>query len=254
MKFIDVHTHIDFYDNPQDILFNYNEESILTIFMTYLPEIFEKHRMELETTPNVRIALGYHPSMILNYEFKKDIFLNNLDFTNYIGEIGLDYNISRDEKIHEKQRSIFDFITKQTNYNKILSIHSKKAEKDVLNILIKNKVKHAIFHWYNGSLTLIDDIIDEGYYFSINYQMLISQKGQKIIKRIPIDRILFETDGPFIKYNSSPIKPNNIKLIYNEMNTFFDINNIDEILYNNFKQLLQNRQNYEKDCITKTWN
>lgn len=54
-----------------------------------------------------------------------------------------------------------------------------------------------IFHWYSGAVGLISDIIEQGYYFSINEAMTLSKNGQAIIEKIPKERILTESDAPY---------------------------------------------------------
>jgi TatD DNase family protein len=63
-------------------------------------------------------------------------------------------------------------------------------------------IRNVIFHWYCGPLSLIPEIISEGYYFSINEAMTLSISGKKIIERIPADRILTESDAPFNRKNN----------------------------------------------------
>src|SRR5690606_10793705 len=96
---------------------------------------------------------------------------------------------------------------------KILSIHSRKAEKEVLDLLVKNNIQSAIFHWYSGGLNLIDEIVKKGYYFSINPAMVKSVSGRKIISKIPKEFILTETDGPFIEENNSSLKPGQVQTV-----------------------------------------
>ena len=83
-----------------------------------------------------------------------------------------------------------------------MSVHSRKAENEVLDILKKHSVKNVIFHWYTGPLGLIEDIVNAGYYFSINEAMTKTISGKKIIDKIPQNRILTETDFPYNKQST----------------------------------------------------
>ena len=239
--YIDTHTHIDFYDNPHDIAKRYNYNEIFTLFMTYLPEIFEKHLHDFNSYEYIRLALGFHPAMVLNYKFNKELFIKNLKKTFYIGEIGLDYSITKDVKLIEKQLDIFSFITKVAAENKILSIHSRKAESETLDVLRVNKVKHAIFHWYSGGLSVIDRILNEGYFFSVNHKMTQTKSGKKILSKIPLDRLLIETDGPFVKYNGNVLSPEMVKYTYKELSNIYKCVDIKEVVFENFLKLLKSR-------------
>ena len=75
MNYIDFHIHIDFYDKPEDIIEKYENHRIYCLFVTNLPELFEKHYKSTAKYKYVRLALGYHPEMISQYEFNKDLFI-----------------------------------------------------------------------------------------------------------------------------------------------------------------------------------
>ena len=80
---------------------------------------------------------------------------------------------------------------------KIVSVHSRKAERELLDLLCEYDIKNVIFHWYSGPIGLIPSILSCGYYFSVNESMTLSKNGQKIIENIPKPRILTETDAPY---------------------------------------------------------
>ena len=61
----------------------------------------------------------------------------------------------------------------------------------------------VVFHWYSGTLKTLDTAIERGHFFSINPAMLLSKKGRTIVERIPTDRALTESDGPFINVSES---------------------------------------------------
>ena len=84
---------------------------------------------------------------------------------------------------------------------KIISIHSVRSDKDVLDILEKydcTKRNKCILHWYSGTLKQLDRAIKLDCFFSINEYMLNSPNGRSIIQRIPVERLLVESDAPFI--------------------------------------------------------
>src|SRR5690606_31942578 len=125
--------------------------------------------------------------------------------TRYIGEVGLD-NSNKTPNDYFTQRHVFEKIinTCADQTGKILTVHSRKAENDVINVIGNNFPGKVILHWYSGSIGNLEKAIEYGYYFSINYPMTQSESGKKIVRRIPIDRILLESDGPFISLESKP--------------------------------------------------
>lgn len=240
MKYADFHVHIDHYNDPKEILDYCEENQILTLFVTNLPEIFEKHRKYFKGYKNMRLALGYHPDLISfkEFQFNEQLFVSQLLMTKYIGEVGLDFS-KHNLDYKEKQIEVFQKIVfLGSMMDKIFTVHSRKAEKEVFEILKKFNVKKAIFHWYTGPLKLIQEILGSGYYFSVNIGMLKSSNGQKILKKLPLDRIIIESDGPFTKYQNKVSTPKEIEKIYKEFENFYQVEDLKNIIFNNIKKLL----------------
>lgn len=234
---IDFHFHIDYYEDYKKKYEDINKNKIYTLCVTNMPELYGVIRDIFEETKYIKFALGFNPQLAESEKFNKKIFNKYLNSTKYIGEVGLDYS-NRYIGSKEKQIEIFEYICSvASNKNKILSVHSRNSEDDVLAILSKNNIKNAVFHWYTGKLTTLDKIIDGGYYLSINYEMLKSKKGLSIIKRIPLDRILVESDGPFTKVENKVCEPQNLHLIYEKLNEILSVDS-KKIVNDNFKALL----------------
>lgn len=236
MGYVDLHVHIDFYSNPTELANEYENLKIYTIFVTYLPEIFLKTRHKYENYKYVRMALGFHPDMVGEYSFDKSEFEKSLKYTRYIGEVGLDFSGSN-QQFKNEQLDIFNQIT-SPKYNKgnVYSIHSRKAESEVLEILKRNNVKNAIFHWYTGGKKTLKDIASSGYFFSVNHKMLTSKNGREIIQSIPKSQLLFETDGPFARKDKKIVYPKDLKEIYWDFEKV--IPDFEKIVFSNFKRLL----------------
>jgi len=181
-----------------------------------------------------------HPLYAQYHKSEFNLFLKNIDKTSYIGEIGLDFS---SDGISTKSIQIesFEMILQTVSHmKKILSIHSRKAEMEILDLLKKYKIKNAIFHWYTGSVKLIDSIVDSGYFFSINPKMIKSKNGAEIISKIPLDRLLTESDGPFIQINQMPINPWDIKVVLNYISETRQISYVDveKQIKSNFNNLI----------------
>lgn len=230
------------YKNPHSIAEESERLGIVTIGMTLLPSHFELGFEHVKQYKKVRLALGMHPlkSELHKSEFNK--FLFYLDKTSYIGEIGLDF--SR-EGINHKELQIESFkriLSSISGKPKIVSLHSRRAEKEVLQLLIENNISNAIFHWYSGSISLIDEIAKHGFYFSINPAMIKSENGKKIIERIPKHLILTETDGPYITIKDNLVRPKDVELVeeFLAKNWRSTLSEIDKQIHNNFSCLVKN--------------
>lgn len=222
---IDMHCHYDMIPDPENYLEQHEVAGDIIIGMTNTPSHFEIGCPHVRKYKNIRLSLGFHPQLAEENKLELSKFSFLLPSTSYVGEIGLDFN---KYFINSKsvQLSSFDYICAcLSGHKKIISIHSRMAERYVVEILRKYNIATPIFHWYSGPLNLIPQVIDLGGYFSINEAMTLSEKGRKIISKIPLDRLLTESDAP---YNG---KSNILQAL---KNLHIDT----EIIYNNFKTLI----------------
>jgi TatD DNase family protein len=196
----DVHLHLDLYPNAAEIIKHITDFKSYTIAVTNLPVLFDQAVKKYKDQKYIRFALGLHPELINQYTEQIPLFFERLKDCRYIGEIGLDFK-KKDAYSKKLQIDTFNKIIDDCNKygGKILSIHSRSAAKDVIDIIGSNFNGKVIFHWFSGSLTELERAINNNYFFSINGDMVNSKKGQIIIRTIPANRLLIESDGPFTK-------------------------------------------------------
>jgi TatD DNase family protein len=205
--------------------------------MTNLPSHFQMGVNHIRRYKYIRLALGLHPLRATEHAKEYSKFKQYLDMTSYIGEVGLDF--SREGfSTKEIQIKSFEFVLDCVkSKNKILSLHSRRAEKETLEMLTEKGVENAIFHWYSGSLSVLRDIVNAGFFFSINSAMIQSDNGKKIIENIPKELILTETDFPFIE-NS------NIEKVHSYLSTLWNlsVDKVEQVVSNNFFGLIRKMQ------------
>lgn len=194
---IDTHCHFDMMPNPEAYISAKEKVGDIVIGMTNLPSHFKMGFPHVKRYKHIRLALGLHP--LLASENKNELPLFNclLDQTSYIGEIGLDFSKEGLSTKEDQISTLRKLLEKLEGRKKIISVHSRKAEKELFDLLCEYNINNVIFHWYSGPIDLIPSIISKGYYFSINEAMTISKNGPTIIKKIPRSRILTESDAPF---------------------------------------------------------
>lgn len=195
---MDAHMHFDLYDNREQVLQYVKNQKSYTIAVTNLPQLFTRYKKICEGNEYVQLALGFHPELVYEYKSQELLFKELVDETGYIGEVGLDFTKKSKEEIDVQIEVFTKIISWCTGKKKILSVHSRNAEKKVLDLLEKFDGV-VILHWYSGGITELNRAINRGYYFSINHQMLQSKNGRKIIECIPVEKILLESDAPFTK-------------------------------------------------------
>lgn len=211
---IDAHCHIDLYSKPTEVADRANRANVLTVLVTNLPSAFEKSYPHIKQFPNIRLALGLHPLLASQHQAERKSFQSLINKTSYVGEIGLDFSPAgfqtKDIQL-DSFRFIFNTINKKP---KFITLHSRRAESAMLDLLEEvNYPFPVVFHWYSGSVSVLEKAVEKGHYFSINTAMIESPNGQKIINRIPPERILTESDGPFVKYKSRIVEPTDVSIV-----------------------------------------
>lgn len=242
MDLIDTHFHLDFYRDHKYWYDYINQNRQYTLCVTNSPGVYHSCKRLYPETKYLKFALGFNPKSIVFEKFDKRLFNHLIGEAKYIGEVGLDFTGNLKER-REEQLQCFDYICSSINENQVLSVHSKNAEKAVCDILKKHKVKKTILHWYSGNLETLKELIEYGYYFSINTSMLQSIKGQKILKSIPKNRLLIESDGPFTKVNNQKYNPSKLQEVYSQIGAFLESPEINKLVWQNFKDLITQGKN-----------
>ncbi len=239
---IDTHCHLDMYKNPHSLCKEVDRKGITVIGMTNLPSHYEIGKSQISNYKRIRLALGLHPLLAKDHINEYHIFNKYIDSTSYIGEVGLDFS---KEGISTKDIQIksFEFVlNKITDKKKLLSIHSRQAEKETLYYLDKYKVQKAIFHWYSGTVKILLEIFKSGYYASVNPVMLKSQKGRNVISNIPREKILTESDGPYTMVKNRSLTPSDVREVYEYLAGIWNIN-LNEVksqIKSNFNNIISN--------------
>ena len=118
-----------------------------------------------------------------------------------IGETGLDYFYSADTKAVQLQ-SFVDHIRVANALSKPLIIHTRDAREDTLSLLREHKAPETIgvLHCFTESLAMAQDAIDMGFYISISGIVTFNSADElrEVVKAVPLERLLIETDSPWL--------------------------------------------------------
>ena len=149
----------------------------------------------------VYAAVGYHPEAVNNdTAFDEEQMLNFIkeDRVVAIGEIGLDYYW--DTTFKEKQIEMFE---RQLQFAAAHSlpviIHDREAHADTLQLIKKHKPK-GVLHCFSGSVEMAKEVVELGLYIGVGGVVTFknSKKIVEVIKELPLERILLETDAPYL--------------------------------------------------------
>lgn len=128
-----------------------------------------------------------------------------------IGEIGLDYHWKYGTR--EKQLFLFEEQMKlASSIGTPVLIHDRDADEDIIDVIGRLPLERCgIIHCFDGSLGLMDTALDNGYFISFagNLTFKSNSSLRDALKRVPLDRLLFETDSPYLTPVPHRGKPNN---------------------------------------------
>ena len=208
MRLFDTHAHIN------DERFNEDREQMLAdcfaagVEYIMIPsvnrETCESGIALAETYDNIYAAVGVHPCDAADMTdddlaYYKDMALHH-DKVRAVGEIGLDYYW--DEPARDIQQRVFrQQMDLAQEVNLPILIHDRDAHGDTMDILREYKGKvWGVFHCYSGSWEMARQAIDLGYYISFAGPVAFknSHSLKEVAAQVPMDRILIETDSPYL--------------------------------------------------------
>ena len=244
---IDTHLHLykEYYKDIDKVIKEAKENKVYYLINNGCEKNSNKEVIEsIVKYRNVYGAIGIHPEEVENYSLEDIEYIkNNINNAKIvaIGEIGLDYHYSKDNK--EKQIDLFEKqlkIAEETNMPVI--IHSRESTEDTINILKKYQVK-GVIHSFSGSLEVAKIYINMGFLLGINGVITFKNCNLKdIIKDIGIENIILETDAPYLTPTPNRGKQNAPKHILDIAKYIADVLNISleeviKVTTNNVKKI-----------------
>ena len=235
---VDVHAHLDKFSSEDIKKILKKCKNFFVIINNGLDHETNKKTIDLSKKYKVvKVALGLYPSEAIKHsekEIKKEIEFIKKFKPFCVGEIGLDFTYGS----KEKQIKVFKMMLELAEDLEVpVIIHSRKAEKEVIDILKKYRVK-AVLHCFSGNKKLINEAEKMGCMFSIPCVVVRSKHFQNLVRSVSLSKILTETDAPYL----SPIKgklnePCNIKQTIKKISQIkdVDVKEIEKIIFLNYK-------------------
>jgi TatD DNase family protein len=207
----DFHCHVDLFPDPIAAISAREAARIMTLAVTTTPKAWGQNRKWTAGKSYVHSAVGLHPELVADRHAEIDLLERLMAETPFIGEIGLDGSASHRASL-PAQRSVFTRVLKEAQRlgGRVLSIHSRRAAKDVVECLAANVSTDRvlpILHWFSDSAVTAQQAARLGCYFSINHRMLESASGLALVRGLPTDRLLTETDAPFTALQNRQVEP-----------------------------------------------
>lgn len=206
---IDFHCHLDLYPVGLEVARQANQRNDFTLVVTTSPRAYHATSRIFGGLSRLHVALGLHPEVAEAKAAELDALIAGIREARFIGEIGLDGSLP-----HRKSLPLQEHIFKAAlsecarQGGRVMSIHSRGAEQKVVQyIALSGSVGVPVLHWFSGTLGTLEDACKLGCWFSVGPAMLAGEKGRRLASRMPMNRVLPETDGPFAKVGAKPLMP-----------------------------------------------
>lgn len=256
MELIDTHAHIyleQFKDDIKEVLSNAINSSISRIYLPNIDASTINSMMDLETEfpDRCRAIIGLHPCSV-NADFEEELkiiedWLGKRSFAG-IGETGTD--LYWDKTYRHQQIESLEI---QVNWAKIHDIPIVLHSRDSLDLSIQIIEKNhsiglsGIFHCFTGSLEQANRIIDMGFFLGIGGVVTFKNSGLgSIIKDVPLEKIVLETDSPYLTphpYRGKRNEPAYLNLIAQRLAEIYetDISTIADITTDNARKVFKEK-------------
>ena len=196
---IDAHIHLEIYgEEAAGALAEIAEYRIFSVSVALDPASYEAAKQLAADCPFVLPAFGIHPELAPQHLDRLDQLAPLVAETPLIGEIGLDHHYVKDAAAYPAQMRVLEFfLDAARDQDKVVNLHTKGAEPEIVLALRRFETRRAIVHWYSGPMDSLRELADLGVYFSVGVEVLRSDAIREIARVIPPDRLLTETDNPF---------------------------------------------------------
>jgi len=251
MKIADSHNHLHFDECKKaldDILDRASYAGVEKILLVGIdPEDSIKAKKLSETQKGFYTSVGIHPQMAVKYSVE-DVYNLSSQVDNKvvaIGETGFDFYRTPDSII--EQEEIFKaHIKLSKEHNLPLVIHDREAHKETIRVLNENDgwSMGGVMHCFSGDKNLASLILSKGFYLSITG--VITYKSAALLREVanmtPLDRLLVETDAPYLSpvpYRGKMNEPAYLVEVLNMLSGIkkVGIEKLSEITFSNFEKL-----------------
>jgi len=199
---IDVHCHLtapEFEGRVREVVEKSVKAGVKAIITSGLGYEDGLKALEISDYRIVYPSLGVSPYMLEGYEQVIKLISRESRRIVAIGEVGLDYWRVRDDEGRNRQRRVFrEFIELSKSLDLPLIIHSRSAGRYALEILFEMKAERVIMHAFDGAAKHAVKAVEKGYMFSIPPSIARSQQKRNLVKRIPLENLLLESDSPVL--------------------------------------------------------
>ena len=208
----DFHCHVDLHDQPVALIKHCEESHVAVLAVTTTPRAWPHTRHWTKDSAYVHGAVGLHPELVGDRYNEVELLRHGISESRLVGEVGLDGS-PQYSGTYDKQKEVFAcaLTTSQEHHGRVISVHSRRAVHDTISLIEEHtdpKSVLCILHWFTGTPVQAKRAVAAGCYFSVNTAMLMHDRARMLVRSLPSDRVLTETDSPLMmtgRQKTSPI-------------------------------------------------
>lgn len=255
--YTDTHAHLTYinlehYDNGADGLISALKDVKVSRIMAIMCRFDEYDDIyswvqKSDDALSIGMSMGVHPCQdkeVLKAVAVEDFVRLNESHIWALGETGLDYHWDDDKKVEQKH-SFATHIQASQLLKKPIIVHTRSAYHDTLDVLKAEKCEHGIIHCFTEDYEFAKKALDMGLYISLSGIVSFKKSVdlQEVAKKLPLDRILIETDSPYlapVPKRGKQNEPTFVPYVAKALGDIFgkSAEEIGRITQHNFEQLL----------------
>jgi TatD DNase family protein len=242
---IDAHVHLDKYGDLLDqALREIETDRIFTLATAMDLPSYQELQQIGRRSALVLPTFGIHPRRAPQYADGLSELSHYIETTPAIGEIGLDFHWVKNSSEYPAQLKVLEyFFAAAREQKKIVNLHTKGGERQILDLLERYDIARPIIHWYSGPLDILRALVQFGAYFTIGVELRYSETIQAIAREIPERLLLTETDNPGgLKWLKGVVgMPSEIQKVVNQLALLRNSNtaSISRTVHANFVRLIK---------------
>lgn len=248
---IDTHAHIDMLEAPIELTLQLMKD--FGVKKAVIPSVevssMEKVIAAAEADENIYAMIGIYPSEAKTYTQEVEdrmIELAKNHKVKAVGEIGLDYYW--DKSFVDLQKEVYvKQILLANKLNLPIVIHDREAHKDAYDLLLEyNQSSKALFHCFSGSVEFMRECVRKGWYIALGGVVTFKNavKMKDVAREIPLDKLVLETDSPYltpVPFRGKPNTPAYVRYVAEEIANLrqMPLNELIDITTNNAERFFE---------------
>ena len=226
-QLLDTHCHVFDYQDPEAVLAAVCAADMRVHVMSQSTAEFATNAEHCDGV-RVRPALGLFPTLVTpdTVETLVAEFAAALPRTRLVGEVGLDF-VTDDPALRSSQILAFREVLALCDGagRKVLSVHSRRSAAEAIEV-VQAATSPVILHWFSGT---VEQVLRAGTWFSVNAAMLRSRKGRERVAAMPRERVLLETDGPYVTVGGRPGQPLDLRHVAEGLARLWEVSLADAV-------------------------